>query len=69
MRRLESVYPPGAPADFRERIDYWWASHGLPKEMHDGMHRLRNPTLFKLPLSSLNVPLTSLKDLRDVWSH
>ena len=30
-----------APADFKERIDFWRTSCGLPKEVHSGLHRLR----------------------------
>ena len=44
MRRLDSVYAraaAAAPADFRERIDYWQDRCGLPRDVHDGMHRLR----------------------------
>ena len=44
MRRLDAMYAPGTaapPADFRERIDHWHASCGMPKLMHSKMHQLR----------------------------
>ena len=42
--RLDGVYAAraaAAPADFKERIDFWRTSCGLPKEVHSGLHRLR----------------------------
>ena len=40
--RLDAAFTAApAPSDFKERIDYWPDKCGLPRDMHDGMQRLR----------------------------
>ena len=44
MRRLDVLHwstSDDAPADFRERIDFWRSVCGLPEAVHARMHRLR----------------------------
>ena len=44
VRRLDRLYETrraDAPPDFLERIDFWHAVCGLPKEVHWRMHTLR----------------------------
>ena len=44
MRRLDALFQPraaDAPADFRERLEFWSAACGLPAPLHERMHRLR----------------------------
>jgi hypothetical protein len=42
IRRLDALYQSvPAPSDFKERLDHWRASCGLPADVHTAMHVLR----------------------------
>ena len=44
VQRLDEVYcssSAAAPAEFRERLDYWRSACGLPDAVHARMHKLR----------------------------